>query len=82
MPIRLAIVDVGFGPVEEPGFVENLRQAAPGIRVIFMSNSMDPESELPVRRWKGDRVMAKPFRRAHLLGTVLEVMSEPLAFTA
>jgi DNA-binding response OmpR family regulator len=70
-PVRLAIVDVGF----EPGFIDSLRRAAPGIRVIFMSNSIEPER-------KGDRVLRKPFRRAHLLGTVLEVMSEPLAFTA
>jgi CheY-like chemotaxis protein len=79
MPIRLAIVDVGFGQTEAPGFIQSLRQAAPGIRLIFISNSIEPEN---LEHWKGDRVLGKPFRRAHLLGTVLQVMSEPLAFTA
>jgi len=82
-PIRLAIVDVGSGQIDEPEFLELLRQSAPGIRVLFMSNSSAPGAlEDMGQPWKGGRVLPKPFRRAQLLGKVLEVMSEPLAFTA
>jgi len=82
-PIRLAIVDAGIGRIDEPEFLESLYRAAPGIRVLFMSNSTAPEAlEHLEKPWEAVRVLRKPFRRAQLLGRVLEVMSEPLAFTA
>jgi CheY-like chemotaxis protein len=89
VPIRLAIVDAGLlsklplGQMKEPEVLESLYQAAPGIRVLFMANSIGEEAldhlEEP---WKASRILPKPFRRAQLLGRVLEVMSEPLAITA
>ena len=82
-PVRLAIIDAGIGLTGELGLLNSLRQASPSIRVIFMSNSVEPEAVAGLARpWQGDRVMQKPFRRAKLLGTVLDVMSEPLTFTA
>jgi DNA-binding response OmpR family regulator len=82
-PIRLAIVDAGMGQINEPEVLESLYQAAPGIRVLFTSDSIAQEAaEYPGKPWNACRVLRKPFRRAQLLGRVLEVMSEPLAFTA
>jgi DNA-binding NtrC family response regulator len=81
--IRLAIVDAGMEQMNEPAVLQSLYQAAPGIRVLFMSNSTAQEAveylEKPRNAWP---VLRKPFRRAQLLGRVLEVMSEPLALTA
>ena len=70
-PARLAIVD---GDSE---FLPRLRRACPAMRVLFMASSEAEESGL-----RGGRVLHKPFRRAQLLGTVLDVLREPLAFTA
>jgi two-component system, cell cycle sensor histidine kinase and response regulator CckA len=82
-PVQLVIVDAGTGPVNEPGFLESLYRCAPGIRVLFLSDSASQEAvEHLEKPWQGRLVLRKPFRRAHLLGKVLEVMSEPLAFTA
>jgi DNA-binding NtrC family response regulator len=82
-PIRLAIVDAGMGQMNEPEVLQSLYQAAPGIRVLFMSNSNAQEAvEYLEKPWNACPVLPKPFRRAQLLGRVLEVMSEPLAFTA
>jgi DNA-binding NtrC family response regulator len=82
-PIRLAIVDAGIGQMNGPGVLESLNRAAPGIRVMFMANAMTPEAWQHLEEpWTASRVLRKPFRRAQLLGKVLEVMSEPLAFTA
>jgi len=81
--IQLVIVDAGPGQMNGPDFLERLYQAAPGVRVLFMSNSTAQEAgEYLETSWRGCLVLRKPFRRAHLLGMVLEAMSEPLAFTA
>jgi CheY-like chemotaxis protein len=58
--IRLAIVDAGLRPIDEHGFVNALRQAVPGIRVIFMANSAEQEPQADrARPSKDSRVLRK-----------------------
>jgi len=72
-PAQLAIVDA------DAEFLPRWRRACPTTRVLLMTNA---EADGTGAGLRGGRVLHKPFRRAQLLGTVLEVLSEPLAFTA
>lgn len=81
-PIRLAIVDGGAARIYEYGAVEELRQAVTGIRLLFICNSIEPEAlEYLKKAWNAP-ILPKPFRRAKLLGTVLELMQGPPVPTA
>jgi CheY-like chemotaxis protein len=89
---QLAIIDVGTSETSDMGtsqtngreFLDRLCQVSPGIRVLFLSNTMAPDALEHLGRSvrKPCGVLRKPFRRAQLLGQVIEVMNQPLAFTA
>jgi len=74
-PVQLIIADTA-APSD---FRASLGRLASGMRVLFLFDSSSQEAVAPPR---GCLFLEKPFRRAHLLGKVLEAISEPLAFTA
>jgi DNA-binding NtrC family response regulator len=81
--VRLLIIDEGASPAITPGFLECVHSANPRIRVLLISER-DPSD--PGQSWitqANIRVrLKKPFRRAKFLGSVLEIIGEPLVRTA
>ena len=79
-PIQLVIVDLGVDEAGASEFLASLYCVSTEIRVLFLSNSLGPETVEHLghaRQVCG--VLPKPFRRAQLLGQVLEAMGEPVA---
>ena len=74
--VRLVIIDTTAPGIHISELVEGLRQIDPGIRVITLSDQN--ESHTPGTR--GGH-LTRPFRRAQLLGSVLEA-TQPLYRTA
>ena len=74
--VRLVIIDTTAPEIQTSELVEGLRQIDPGIRVITVSDQN--ESHTPGTR--GGH-LTRPFRRAQLLGSVLEA-TQPLYRTA
>jgi len=80
--IRLAIVDAESCRHKGLDFFRKLVQMVPGIRVLFLADSKNPEILCETGEHPQFRVIQKPFRRARLLGQVLDVIREPLALRA
>jgi DNA-binding NtrC family response regulator len=79
-PIDLAIIDIAMLDAA-PDLLEQLHQAQPGVRLL-LSSSRDASEvrwvpEYPSGPHRGR--LRKPFRRAQLLGRVLEALSNPSA---
>ena len=81
-PIDLVIMDTAI-PGNAPEVVERLYASYPAVRILFTSTLDDSgavrQIGLPGRVRDHLR---KPFRRARLLGRVLEVLDAPMARTA
>lgn len=82
-PVQLAIIDTETAGINLAELVGQLDAISPGMRILFLTGGGE---ELSLRviaaagRVRG--VLHKPFRRAQLLGQVLEMMDRPLALTA
>jgi hypothetical protein len=80
--VRLVIVDEA-AEARMPGLIDGLCTCDSSIRVLLVS---DLDEARAGRSWlsasKGRRVLRKPFRRAQFLGSVLQLINEPLVRTA
>jgi response regulator RpfG family c-di-GMP phosphodiesterase len=82
--VQLAIVDTALA-ANAPDVVEALYTAYPGLRILFTSGPDDSGAvarQLVARPGRVREFLQKPFRRAQLLGRVLEVLDTPMARTA
>lgn len=79
---RLLIVDEAISPTI-PAFLECVRSLDPQVRILLLSGREEFE---PNQSWLTQThvraFLKKPFRRAKFLGSVLQLMEEPLARTA
>jgi DNA-binding NtrC family response regulator len=80
---RLLIIDETASPAAMPGFLECVRSLNPGVRILLISERDDLDTaESWVTRSNIRAILKKPFRRAKFLGSVLELIAEPLVRTA
>jgi len=82
-PVNLAVIDTATPGVNFAELSRELERVNPGIRTLFLTDESPEEvlHSLP----NADRIhtiLHKPFRRAQLLGQVLEMMDRPLVLTA
>jgi CheY-like chemotaxis protein len=81
-PIQLAIMDMAMAG-DGPELVEQLDGSYPGIRYLFTSTTEESGTARQIGRSGRTRsFLQKPFRRAQLLGRVLQVMDTPAVRTA
>lgn len=81
--LQLAIIDTTLSGIHTAEFLEQIRQANPAIRVLLMTSPDDQES--PRAAPAAVNVygcLTRPFRRAQLLGSVLDMVRQPLVRTA
>jgi len=78
---RLLIIDEAVSPAGMPGFLECVRSLNPGIRILLISERDESE---PAQSWvaQASGFLKRPFRRAKFLGSVLQLIGEPLVRTA
>jgi response regulator RpfG family c-di-GMP phosphodiesterase len=82
-PVQLAIIDTATAGINVEELVSQLDTVSPGVRTLFLADENEEESLRGVGapgRIRG--FLHKPFRRAQLLGHVLEIMDAPLVLTA
>jgi response regulator RpfG family c-di-GMP phosphodiesterase len=82
-PIQLAIVDTALA-ANSPDVVESLYTTYPGLRILFTSGPDDSGAAARqlARPGRVREFLQKPFRRAQLLGRVLQVLDTPMVRTA
>jgi DNA-binding NarL/FixJ family response regulator len=78
-PVDLAVIDTSVVKTNPPEVAECVQEISP--RVLFLSDD-ETESVPTVSSGHVSEVLPKPFRRAQLLGRVLEIMDRPLVLTA
>ena len=78
-PVDLAVIDTSVVKANPPEVAECVQEISP--RVLFLSDD-ETESVPTVASGHVSEVLAKPFRRAQLLGRVLEIMDRPLVLSA
>ena len=76
--LRLVVVDPATLNLQFRPFLENLHRAGPEIPVLCLSEEGREGTTLPGCAGHIDR----PFRRAHLLASILEITERPLVRTA
>jgi CheY-like chemotaxis protein len=79
--VRLVIIDTAAPGIRTFELLESLRQINPGIGVLLLAG----ENELKASHTWTANVrghLSRPFRRAHLLGSVLEATAPSLSRTA
>jgi DNA-binding NtrC family response regulator len=81
-PIQLAIVDMAMPNTNGRELAERLYECYPGIRILFTAGDETGDAQSARVSGRVIRFLHKPFRRAQLLGSVLKVLDEPLAFSA
>jgi DNA-binding response OmpR family regulator len=80
-PVQLAIIDAATPGIDVPELMGQLEAISPGMRTLFLTDDEQSLRGVAVGGRIRD-VLHKPFRRAQLLGQVLEMMDRPLALTA
>lgn len=82
-PVQLAIIDAATAGINVPELVGQLDMISPGVRTLFLTDDLEEQSLRGMAASGRVRCfLHKPFRRAQLLGQVLEMMDRPLALTA
>ncbi|MBZ5619037.1 MAG: response regulator [Acidobacteriia bacterium] len=82
-PVGLAIIDTGTSGLNAAELVGQLDAFSPEMRTLFLTGEDEEESLRGVGASGHIRgFLRKPFRRAQLLGQVLEMMDRPLVVTA
>lgn len=79
---QLAIIDTNTPGIHTPELLGHMREVNPTIRVLLMADS---EQEVSTENRSLANVrgqLSRPFRRAQLLGSVLEITRQPLVRTA
>ena len=77
--LRLVVVDPSTPNVQFQPFLEKLHQASPEIPVLCVSEDDSAPDKLP---FTCTAHLGRPFRRAHLLASILELTEKPLVRTA
>jgi CheY-like chemotaxis protein len=79
--VRLVIIDTANPGIHTFQLLESLRQINPGIGVLLLAGENQPKaSHIWAANVRGQ--LSRPFRRAHLLGSVLEATAPALSRTA
>jgi DNA-binding response OmpR family regulator len=78
-PVDLVVIDTAVVRTNPSEIAECVQQMSP--RVLFLSDG-DTEKLPGMVRGHISYVLAKPFRRAQLIGRVLEIMDRPLLVSA
>jgi two-component system cell cycle sensor histidine kinase/response regulator CckA len=82
-PVGLAIIDTATAGIQVSELVAQFDAMSPGMRTLFLTEENEEEALRGISTAGHVRgFLHKPFRRAHLLGQVLEMMDRPLALTA
>jgi response regulator RpfG family c-di-GMP phosphodiesterase len=82
-PVRLAIIDAATAGINVVELVGQLDAVSPTMRTLFLANDEEEQFLHGVGASGHIRgFLRKPFRRAQLLGQVLEMMDQPLVLTA
>jgi DNA-binding response OmpR family regulator len=76
--LRLVVVDPATPNLQFRPFLENLHQAGPEIPILCLSEEGTEATTPPGCAGH----IARPFRRAHLLASILEITEKPLVRTA
>lgn len=76
--LRLVVVDPATPNLQVRTFLENLHQAGPEIPVLYLTEEGTEGTTPPGCAGHIER----PFRRAHLLASILELTEKPLVRTA
>ena len=81
--LQLVIIDTATTGIHVAELLEQVQTANPKIRILLISGQgeSEPERHWPVTGNVRGR-LSRPFRRAHFLGSVLEVARGPLVKTA
>jgi DNA-binding NtrC family response regulator len=79
--VRLVIIDTATPGIHASELSESLRQINPGIGVLLLAGEDEPEAS---HIWNANvrGRLSRPFRRAHLLGSVLDATAPALSRTA
>jgi DNA-binding NtrC family response regulator len=77
--LRLVVVDPSTPNSQVQPFLEKLHQAGPQIPVVCVSEDDSASDKLP---YTCAAHIGRPFRRAHLLASILELTEKPMARTA
>ena len=77
--LRLVVVDPTTPNLQFRPFLEKLHQAGPEIPVLCVSEDDSAPDKLP---YTCAAHLGRPFRRAHLLASILELTEKPLVRTA
>src|SRR5215469_9086126 len=77
--LRLVVVDPSTPNVQFRPFLEKLHKAGPEIPVLCVSEDDSAPDKLP---YTCAAHLGRPFRRAHLLASILELTQKPLVRTA
>ena len=77
--LRLVVVDPATPNLQFQPFLENLHRAGPEIPVLCVSEDDSAAETMPCA-CTGH--IGRPFRRAHLLASILELTDKPLVRTA
>jgi len=78
-PVDLVVIDADVVKRDPSAIGECVRPISS--RVLFLSDG-ETENLAELVRGHVFRILAKPFRRAQLLGQVLEIMDQPLVLSA
>ncbi len=81
-PVDLAIIDSATEGINAPELAGQLDRISPGIRTLFLTDDQNESFRVMPRSGHIHGFLRKPFRRAHLLGQVLEIMDRPMVLTA
>jgi hypothetical protein len=77
--LRLVVANPATPGLNFPQFLEKLHQAAPDVPVLCLTEEAAGRAfcaEYPAR------LLKRPFRRAHLLSSILDITDKPLFKTA
>jgi DNA-binding NtrC family response regulator len=79
--VRLVIIDTAAPGIHTFELLESLRQINPGIGVLLLAGEDEPKAS---HTWTANvrGQLSRPFRRAHLLGSVLDATAPALTRTA
>ncbi len=80
--IQLVIIDSATPGIEAPQLVEKFRQIDPEIRILMMAEGQAANLSRGAYPANVKARLSRPFRRARLLGSVLEAARQPLSRTA
>jgi len=80
--LELAVIDADMEKADPYEFVRMIRDVAPGLRVLLLSGDIESTLVNACSAQQPCWTMRKPYRRAQLLGHVMQAINEPLVLRA